>query len=155
LLAALIALRSWRRNTLHAWTSPLQPAVAIERPGRGTVIKFSFTVRRKTMLVRSLFAIDPTSPEAIFEGFHDPTERWDIWATPRFERRQVDRIIAWVMNAPEEGERLQWDGDVLVHDTGIDEPGWQPIRFTPDARGRYGIGSYSWTWHEIAPGDDR
>jgi hypothetical protein len=105
------------------------------------------------MLTKGSFAIDPSAPDdGVFEGFHDRTQRWGIWATPRFEPHQVQRIMGWLHSSPhDEIETLSWDGNTLVHDTGIPGPGRYRVLLTPDTQGLYSLGSYSWTWREVHP----
>lgn len=108
--------------------------------------------------VKGLFAIDGTSTEDVFDGWHDPGSRWNGFATPSFERAQAERVIAWVARSyadydPENvPTTFAWDSDVLVqsdheYDDGTSDEHIQ--RIEPDRHGRYPIGAYSWTWQEI------
>jgi hypothetical protein len=103
--------------------------------------------------VNGLFAIDATGPDDVFEGWHDPDNDWNGFATPSFDRTNATKVIAWVTQA--EGDwadpttTFRWDDDVLLM-TETHSPGEKYVtRIEPDDHGRYPIGAYSWTWNEI------
>jgi hypothetical protein len=99
------------------------------------------------------FGIDPEDTRDVFAGWHDPRQRWNGWATPRFDRAEVERIIEWVARTDrsEDAPRFRWDGEVLVQDDPPyqDDPGYEPTRYEADEAGRYSVGSWSWTWSEV------
>lgn len=103
-----------------------------------------------------LFGIDAESPADVFRGVHDPRNRWNGWANPRFPRSEAERIAAWSNRMAEEygedcADRFEWDGDVLVRlDCNFDE-GEEPQRYRiePDAQGFYAVGYYGWCWSEL------
>jgi hypothetical protein len=99
------------------------------------------------MLTKGSFRTCASSPQ--FDGFHDPQHGWDHWSVPSFERDQVDRIITWVMDSPDDGEHLAWSGDTLLHRLGDAEPG-RIEQIDPDAAGRYRIGARSWPWLDVS-----
>jgi len=105
---------------------------------------------------KALFCIDPTDHTTIFEGVHDPNERWNGFATPAFPKDQAERVVDWVMsNDPSKDyHQFEWDSDgrTLIM---LDLQGWEGLipddeifvdRIEPLPDGTYPIGSHSWTW---------
>jgi hypothetical protein len=115
-----------------------------------------------TALVEALFCIVPTSPADVFVGVHDPDDRWNTWANPRFDRTEAERVIAAITGNEERGglhdsERtfFEWDGDVLlVTEMQFVEEGETPQAWRLEPTdGRYQIGNYAWCWTEVADED--
>lgn len=103
--------------------------------------------------VPALFGIDPETADDIFVGYHDPSIRWNGWATPAFARSEAERVIAWINRTADKfGTDDQYrahmaDGVVII--TQPDEPNYSE-RYAPDADGRFAIGAFGWTWQEVA-----
>lgn len=95
---------------------------------------------------KAVFGIDPEGPHETFIGWHDPWNTWNGWATPGFDRTEVERVMAWITAAgTDPAPTFTWDGDVLVMTEVYDgEP--QVTRMAPDAFGRYGLGAFAWCW---------
>jgi hypothetical protein len=101
--------------------------------------------------VKALFGIDPEGPEDVFTGWHIPWNRWNGWATPAFERSEIERILAWLARTNaghDEADTFAWDGDVLLR-TSTDGDDVFIERIEADRDGRYGLGAFSWTWSEV------
>lgn len=92
--------------------------------------------------------------ETWFEAMHDPTDRWNGWASPKFDRATAERLVEWmnefVAENAYESDVLSWDGNDVIGwcQMYADEGGekYTPARWSPDAEGRYSIGAWAWTW---------
>ena len=98
------------------------------------------------MLTHGFFSTGQHAP--VFAGSHDPALGWEAWSTPYFESDEVDRIIHWVMDSPDDGEALEWAGKNVIHRLGDAEPGQSEI-IVPDCHGRYRIGWGTWPWIQV------
>lgn len=114
-------------------------------------------------LVRATFAWDDPDDGPTFEGWHDPSVRWNGFATPAFEKAEADKIMAWNTQAVAAGdgvERMTFDAAtdayLLLHpEAGEDGPERVPAfdARCDDGKWRrlYGVGSWAWTWSEVLP----
>lgn len=107
-----------------------------------------------TKLRRVRVEIDADTPADVFWAWTDPSVLWNGFTTPSFDRGEAEKVVAWSrrFEDPDDTSRLTWDGDVLLET--VEE--WV-TRYEPDALGRYGIGSFSWTWQTLpddAPEDE-
>lgn len=117
-------------------------------------------------LVRDRFSWDSPedAPETIFEGYHDPANRWNGFATPAFEKAEADRIVAWQQANPNpDNETIAYDVErdaYVVTNPSYPEDGPEYVegfdvatyttKDAPDGTKRlYAIGSWSWTWMEV------
>lgn len=105
--------------------------------------------------VADTFTIDD---ETEYTGYHVPTERWNGWATPVFEKEVAMHILADT-NTP-----YKWSaklGNELFYDPEHDPDGesgneqWTsagPIKITVNGEQKevYEIGPYNWTWSSSA-----
>lgn len=102
-----------------------------------------------THMERALFTIDG---ETDFEGWHDPTERWNGFACPRFPLDTVARIAEWLRAENARGEaqeEIVVDGDRVVVRwlDGEDEGEGEALApVLVDGTPLYPVGSYGWTW---------
>ena len=110
-------------------------------------------------LIRGLFAIDAIEPDDVFEGWHDPSLRWNRSPIPAFDRATTLKIIAWT--AKKEGPTadprttFRWDGPDLVMTETYEDGEQNEQRLSPDTHGRYWIGARTWVWHEVkVPADE-
>jgi hypothetical protein len=114
-------------------------------------------------LVKGRFTWDAS--DSIFEGWHNPSHRWNGWATPAFEKAEADRLMTWQMaqegtGQPDGLSAITYDPvkDVYVIDYRNQYPdegddALEEIEpFFADCGGQqlklYAIGSYFWTWYE-------
>ena len=103
---------------------------------------------------RALFAIDPLTTADVFPGVHDPRERWNGWATPRFDLATVRKISVWLTRIYTDYDdaradiTVNDDGTVTTFETVGDDQVWDTV--TPDADGLYSIFTYAWCWEEIS-----
>ena len=100
--------------------------------------------------VRGLFAIDAKTPDDVFTGWHDPDVVWNGWATPAFDRRNTERVVAWMTadSCDDQIMSFAWDGDVLVM-TETDGEQQHVQRIEADAEGLYSLGAFAWVWYEL------
>jgi hypothetical protein len=89
-------------------------------------------------LVNARFAIDDGPA---FWGYHDPAERWNGWAVPRFTREAASLIADW-LNSGEAGQAL-WDGETLAV-RGQSEDPRDVDRIEPDPLGCYRFDGWCW-----------
>jgi hypothetical protein len=86
--------------------------------------------------------------------------QWNGFEQPAFRREVAQRIGDWI-NAQDnlyDWGKVEWEGDVFVfrdsdrpaRDADSEED-WEPLRFSPDADGRYHIGAAYWTWMKYDP----
>lgn len=106
-------------------------------------------------VVKEFFGIDPETADDVFVGYHVPSNRWNGWACPAFDRENAERVVAWINRNAEmfnDGDqyRAEWDGDtVVLWSPSNRNEGYEDERFSPDEDGLYDIGSYGWCWHEV------
>lgn len=121
---------------------PLAQVIPLRRPA-AVDVEAPFRRFRDAGLVNAQFAIDGGER---FWGYHDPDERWNGWATPRFLREVAGLIVDWV-NSSEPGTAW-WEGETL-HCLGGD--GEYVEQILPDDLGLYRFGG--WIWLETQAGD--
>lgn len=105
---------------------------------------------------------DPSDDATVFEGWHNPSERWNGWATPAFEKSEADRLMAHQQEVGgEEQDRITFDVErdayVITNPAyGDDESLAQGFDADCDVEGvggktkhLYAIGGWSWTWMEV------
>lgn len=80
-------------------------------------------------------------------GVHNPKERWNGWACPRFTLDAVRELAAWLaVQDPADGyDTVSVDGDRVTVTTYDGET--YDVR--PHDDGLYGVGAYAWVWHEV------
>lgn len=83
-------------------------------------------------------------PECVHAAYLDPTEEWNGWACPYFERAEVERMAAWL---PEFDDSLVYDEESDAFSTTYDPDLTETFPGTDiDGRHLYPIGAGSWTW---------
>lgn len=113
------------------------------------------------MTVKARFTIEGLDPMG-YEGQHDPAERWNGWATPRFTEAAARRIAADIDRARERDGDEAWDR-VLVHNDpvafdmlepdadpegDVEDPGHALVEADED--GLFALGAYGWVWEVVA-----
>lgn len=97
------------------------------------------------MLVEDIFEIpgrDPSKDFFEYKGYHNPSQRWNGWATPEFTKEVAEKIL-------QDGNyKYRFDNDklfaILDEDYGEEEIGMRETEFGK----LYGVGSYYWIWDE-------
>ena len=91
--------------------------------------------------------------DSLFNGFHDPRERWNGWACPFFPMSECVRILNYVGQYSDEleiGYRVAGDGLEWAIETDDGSPDWIPLksRFV-DGVEVFPLGSWGWVWDEF------
>lgn len=99
-----------------------------------------------------------TTGERAYPGEVDTQGRWNGWARPRFTREVAEQVVVEsVVEYADWYSGWHWRGDVLVLLPGPEaaDPA-NPAEvedcteeWGPDADGRYHVGAWAWTWHEV------
>lgn len=97
------------------------------------------------MNVSAVFDFAGDGPQ--IAGVHDPAERWNGWACPRFTLDAVRELAAWLAaQDPDDGyDTVSVDGDRVTVTTYDGET--YDVR--PHDDGLYGVGAYAWVWSEV------
>ena len=99
-----------------------------------------------------------TDGENFYEGYHIPTERWNGFATPVFDKKTTLKILRDV-NKQDKNMAYKAEGDkIFIWDkhNSPDVEDWEevgPLNITIDGMNMYGPGSYSWIWDEKSADD--
>lgn len=82
---------------------------------------------------------------------------WNGWACPQFDRRTAAKIVDdqanLVRKFGNDVDRLEWDGDTILHWTPTYQNRTEATVIRPDENGHYIIGAWNWTWTLIRPAD--
>jgi len=93
-------------------------------------------IDQRTGLVHDRFGIDG---QCWFWGYHDPADRWNGWATPRFIREVAGLIVDWVNQG--DPQTAWWEDEVLCCCGGDGE---YVERVAPDEYGLYRFDGWIW-----------
>lgn len=115
----------------------------------------------KHALVAGRFSWDsPEVSEAVFSGWHDPSNRWNGWAAPAFEKDEADRLMAFqTASRTEDDEVITFDAEkdayLLTNPGYADGPedvvgGADVLCADGQVRHLYAIGAWGWTWSEVS-----
>jgi hypothetical protein len=90
--------------------------------------------------------------DSIFEGFHNPRERWNGWACPFFPMSECVRIVNYLkqyQTDTEIGYRL--NGDLVEVEFEIEGGSeWRTLEGrTVDGVKVFPLGSWGWVWDEF------
>ena len=105
------------------------------------------------MMIQEGFTWDNAGPEATFTGWHDPLVNWNGWACPYFERSEVDRIIAYDQQLPNNPNKWEWHGDDLHWFENSNDHAELPEIITPtyyNDKKLWAIGAWYWTWDVVS-----
>jgi hypothetical protein len=91
--------------------------------------------------------------DSLFNGFHNPRERWNGWACPFFPMSECVRILNYVGQYQDElevGYRLAGDGLEWAIETDDGSPDWITLKSrTVDGVEVFPLGSWGWVWDEF------
>jgi hypothetical protein len=85
----------------------------------------------------------------VFEGFHDPGERWNGFACPYFTSEVVDEIaqtLAAGLWGSEAGALTREGSDVVYVDPSYDDERQAIPMVVIDGRELWAVGSWGWVW---------